>query len=246
MALPPGGGFSHCQTMFPSFHCSAQVCAGVQAAAQARLDEGELDRLVHSHFQGGRRPSGSGGGKSRLLQLLGQACAVASEPEPFAAFESLLRELRELRQLRVRLLSTTGEVSAAEAVAKAAKTQEQLRKLRGFERSVCASLGVSDRREAVAGLYMPCTARRTVQAPCMYHASIAWYDAYHASRWPSSARRSTCVRGCAHWLGWRVRRSRLRRRRCRWRCIAPRESVQSDTAPPRTAFTAALRTRVCA
>ena len=149
MAVPP---LSVHTQMFQSFHCSAQVCAGVQAAAQARLDEGELDRLVHSHFQGGTGTEGGGGGESRLLQLLGQACAAASESQPLVALESLLRELLELRKLREQLLSTTGEVSTAEAVARAAKTQEQLRELRGFERSVCASLGLSDRREAVAEL----------------------------------------------------------------------------------------------
>ena len=158
MAVPPLSVYT---SMFTSFHCSAQVCAGVQAAAQARLDEGELDRRVHSHFQGGGRRAGSasglpaeggGGGESRLLQLLGQACAAASEPQPLVALESLLRELRELRKLRTQVLSTTGEVSAAEAVARTTKTQEKLRELRGFERSVCASLGLSDRREALAEL----------------------------------------------------------------------------------------------
>ena len=152
----------HYPAMFPTFHCSAQVCAEVQAAAQTRLDEGELDRLVQSHFRGGGRRgggassseggSGGGGGESRLLQLLGQACSVASESQPLAALEGLLRELRELRKLRAQLLAATGEVSAADAVARAAKTQEQLRELRSFERSVCATLGVRDRREATAEL----------------------------------------------------------------------------------------------
>ena len=157
-AMPPLSVHTH---MFPSIHCSAQVCAGLRAAAQARLDEGELDHLVHSHFQGGgpRELSagglpaeGGGRGESRLLQLLGQACAAASESQPLVALESLLRELLELRQLREQLLSTTGEVSTAEAVARAAKMQEQLRELRGFERSVCASLGLSDRRNALQQL----------------------------------------------------------------------------------------------
>lgn len=149
----------HCPTMFPSFQCSAQVCADVQAAAQLRLDEGELDRLVQLHFggssgqhAGGASEGGAGGSGSRLLQLLGQACSAASEAQPIAALEGLLRELRELRRLRAQILAATGEVSAAEAVAKAAKTLEQLRELRGFERSVCVSLGVSDRREAMAEL----------------------------------------------------------------------------------------------
>ena len=79
----------HCPTMFPSFQCSAQVCADVQAAAQLRLDEGELDRLVQLHFggssgqhAGGASEGGAGGSGSRLLQLLGQACSAASEAQP--------------------------------------------------------------------------------------------------------------------------------------------------------------------
>ena len=48
----------NCPTMFPSFHLSAQVCAEVQASAQRRLDEGEVDRFVHSRYgSGGAYPA---------------------------------------------------------------------------------------------------------------------------------------------------------------------------------------------